>query len=255
MGEASESSRSGGRPDVATSEAPSQDAAILSTASIAESIVESVLASSSRPQSTTTPSFSGLLTLLSPVSSSNPTLPLQEPPVSSVPAIGGALSGASSAPTTPQTTTVTSLPPFPSPTTTTTVPTTTSSTPVASLAPTASSLPVTDTEMVTASPLPSTGPQILPSDNVESLATQEETPMSVSPPEYPCYSPQLFTLPEDNLTTPPSPSIPPREAWEDPSMPMQQDSQDQAGESQGGSSLPALVAPARLREGQDATQE
>ncbi|MPC13905.1 E3 ubiquitin-protein ligase HUWE1 [Portunus trituberculatus] len=255
MGEASESSRSGGRPDVATSEAPSQDAAILSTASIAESIVESVLASSSRPQSTTTPSFSGLLTLLSPVSSSNPTLPLQEPPVSSVPAIGGALSGASSAPTTPQTTTVTSLPPFPSPTTTTTIPATTSSTPVASLASTASSLPVTDTEMVTASPLPSTGPQILPSDNVESLATQEETPMSVSPPEYPCYSPQLFTLPEDNLTTPPSPGIPPREAWEDPTMPMQQDSQDQAGESQGGSSLPALVTPARLREGQDAAPE
>lgn len=259
MGEATDSNQATGRPEVPNPETSGQDAAMLSTASIAESIVESVLASSSRPQSTTTPSFSGLLTLLSPVSSGAPTLPLQEPPVSSVPAIGGALAGVPSAPATPQTTCVSSLPPFPSPTTSTPTPSPLLA-PAGTVTPetngAASTLSVTDTEMIAASPLPTVGPQTMSSDNVENLVTQEETPMSVSPPEYPSQSPELMAPSGDNLSAPPLPGIPPREAWEDPSMAMQQDSQDQSGNQPVASSLPVLVMPSSLRrESQDRTQQ
>lgn len=258
MGEAPDNNRVADGQETPNPETSGQEATILSRASIAESIVESVLASSSRPQATT-PSFSGLLTLLSPVSSGAPTLPLQEPPISSIPAIGGALAGVPSAPATPQTTCVSSLPPFPSPTTST-------PTPTALLAPanasvlgssvTPSTLTVTDAEMVVASPLPTVGPQAISNDNVESLVTQEETPMSVSPPEYPSQSPELLASSGDTLTTPPLPGMPPREAWEDPSMAMQQDSQDQSGDQTMTSSLPVLVMPSNLRrDSQDRPQQ
>ncbi|XP_042241661.1 E3 ubiquitin-protein ligase HUWE1-like isoform X2 [Homarus americanus] len=259
MEESPDSNQTTARQETPNTESAGQDAAIMSTASIAESIVESVLASSSRPQSTTTPSFSGLLTLLSPVSSSAPTLALQEPPVSSVPAIGGALAGVPSAPTTPQTTSVSSLPPFPSPTTST--PTATSllapvNTSAIDTNVTTSTLSVTDAEMVAASPLPTVGSHTISSDVVESLVTQEETPMSVSPPEYPSQSPELVASSGDNLTAPPLPGIPPREAWEDPSMAMQQDSQDQSGDQPMAAALPVLVMPSNLRrESQDTAQQ
>lgn len=255
MGEATESNQPDERQETQNTESSGQEAAILSTASIAESIVESVLASSSRPQSTTTPSFSGLLTLLSPVSTSTPTLPLQEPPVSSVPAVvGGTLTGAPSAPATPQTTSVTGLPPFPSPTTSTPVPTpfvpSTNTTSQDVINAVTSTLSITDTEMIATSPLPTVGPQIMSGDNVESLSTQEETPMSVSPPEYPSQSPELLAS-----STPPVPGVPPREAWEDPSMVMQQDPQDQGNNPPLTTTLPVLVTPSSLRrESQDRPQ-
>lgn len=226
-----------------STEAGGQDAsAILSTASIAESIVESVLGSSSGHLSTTTtPSFSGLLTLLSPVSRSAPTplspvsvsapsLPLQEPPVSSIPVASGTtlVGGIPSAPSTPtQTSSVSALPPLPSPTSAsagmpplippTSVTTMENETP--------SSMAVTDTEMVAASPLPAMVSTPLTQDSVESISAQEETPMSVSPPEYRSRSPVLYAMPGETIVTPPPlPQATPREAWEDPSnVNMQQD--------------------------------
>lgn len=249
MGEATENNQTAsGDQEQANQETTGQDAAILSTASIAESIVESVLGTSSGPVTTTaTPSFSGLLTLLSPVSSGAPTLPLQEPPVSSVPAISGSLtSGVPSAPATPQTTTVSSLPPFPSPATSTSTPTLVAPTNTSSLEveATSSTLTVNDTEMVAASPLPATGSTPISQDNVEALAAQEETPMSVSPPEYPSQSPELLASSGDAASTPPLPQVTPRDDWYDPSMTMQQDPPQDQSEDQAGAPPELAMPPA-----------
>ncbi|XP_037772840.1 E3 ubiquitin-protein ligase HUWE1-like isoform X4 [Penaeus monodon] len=248
MGEATENNQTASDQEPANQETTGQDAAILSTASIAESIVESVLGTSSGPVTTTaTPSFSGLLTLLSPVSSGAPTLPLQEPPVSSVPAISGSLtSGVPSAPATPQTTTVSSLPPFPSPATSTSTPTLVAPTNTSSLEAeaTSSTLTVNDTEMVAASPLPATGSTPISQDNVEALAAQEETPMSVSPPEYPSQSPELLASSGDAASTPPLPQVTPRDDWYDPSMTMQQDPPQDQSEDQAGAPPELAMPPA-----------
>ncbi|KAK7072125.1 E3 ubiquitin-protein ligase huwe1, partial [Halocaridina rubra] len=198
---------------------------ILNTASFASSIVDSVLGLSSGHLSTTaTPNFSGLLTL-SPVSSSTPTLPLQEPPVSSVPVVSASLVGIQHSSSTPLSSTESSFPPFPSPTTSVTA-TVTPLLPanvVSQESEGSSALSLTDAEMVAASPLPTVVSTSIAQDNTQSLSAQEETPMSVSPPEYPSESPELFALSGETISTPPLPPVAPREAWEEPAIHMQQE--------------------------------
>ncbi|CAL4126406.1 unnamed protein product, partial [Meganyctiphanes norvegica] len=229
---------------------PTQEsAAMQSTASIAESIVESVLSSSTGPLPSATsaapPSFSGLLTLLSPVTTAGPQLlALQEPTVAPVPASVAA--NLPSAPITPQPTNVRD-PTFPSPITTSTptstatipLPTTAVAAPAGPEGATSSSLTANDTEMVSAaSPLPAMNDPSPPMDSsvmavgatlantaaavvaptlqeASLLVSQEETPMSVSPPEYPRQSPDLLPPASvDSIPTPPLPPEAPREVWE-----------------------------------------
>lgn len=240
MGEGVETSSA----DVGASQ---ESAAMQSTASIAESIVESVLSSSTGPLPPTTttassggapPSFSGLLTLLSPVTSAGGTqlLPLQEPTVAP-PVLPGSVpanSASSAGPITP--TNARDLPNFLPPITSSTPTSTLATIPLPTTAPPAvlperdvtSSVPLAaanDTEMVSApaavgtiSAAPSAAESA--SQQVPSLlaGSQEETPMSVSPPEYgPRQSPDLLP-PGASVGSIPTPPLPPdaqaREVWE-----------------------------------------
>ncbi|XP_076049070.1 HECT, UBA and WWE domain containing E3 ubiquitin protein ligase 1 isoform X2 [Oratosquilla oratoria] len=210
-------------------EGPGQDAsAMVTTASIAESIAESVLGTTSTATLTTSttapPSISGLLTLLSPVSpGGTASLPLQEPSVSSNPPSRVA-SLIPSAPATPQasslpSSTTPTLPPLPSANFTTSIVTFPSlslpSAPTVSpIPPVPPTLTTSDTEMVAA--LPQTPPPLPTSrDATDTPIMQEDAPMSVSPPAYPiASSPELFTGGRDGAQPSMTP-VQPREAWEE----------------------------------------